>query len=252
MVDYTICNLEKEVVELENTKIENFQRFETKFILSLQQFSLLEMEFEQYLKPDSHPVSTINNIYFDTEDFDIIKESLEESSFNEKIRIRSYEPLDNDQASVFLEIKKKCDDLVFKERMEMSLAQAMTILSTQESVGNDKFASELEWLNNRFGRLKPMLVMSYQRMSLQGIEDKKIRITVDKQITYQEYGLAIKGKTVAQHLFPEDLVVMEIKILGDYPIWLGDLLQKFELKEKSFSKYGVAYRQLESRYSLNR
>jgi SPX domain-like protein, putative len=42
-------------------------------------------------------------------------------------------------------------------------------------------------------------------------------------------------------LLEDDKVIMEIKVPGQYPQWLADILNKYGLEDQSFSKYGNAY-----------
>ena len=40
---------------------------------------------------------------------------------------------------------------------------------------------------------------------------------------------------------------MEIKISGQYPQWLADILTKYGIEDQSFSKYGRAYLKMKER-----
>ncbi|MGB4438861.1 MAG: VTC domain-containing protein [Sedimentibacter sp.] len=60
------------------------------------------------------------NIYYDTDTYDLRRNSLEKPNYKEKLRLRSYGvPGEND--NVFLEIKKKYDHTVFKRRISLKL-----------------------------------------------------------------------------------------------------------------------------------
>lgn len=37
------------------------------------------------------------------------------------------------------------------------------------------------------------------------------------------------------------MVIMEIKVPGEYPQWMSEILNKYGLEDQSFSKYGKAY-----------
>lgn len=68
-----------------------FKRKETKYIVDKKTFELLEKELRQYMMADEFATSTITNIYFDNEDFDMIQDSLAKKNGREKIRMRVYD-----------------------------------------------------------------------------------------------------------------------------------------------------------------
>ena len=49
-----------------------FKRLETKYIVSKENLDNLIRDLKEYLVEDDYPISTISNIYFDTEDFDVL------------------------------------------------------------------------------------------------------------------------------------------------------------------------------------
>ena len=49
-----------------------FKRIETKYIISKDKLDKLIQDLKEYLVEDDYPISTISNIYFDTEDFDVL------------------------------------------------------------------------------------------------------------------------------------------------------------------------------------
>ena len=85
----------------------HFQRFETKYIISKETLLNLLLEFEGYLVEDERAYSTINNLYYDTPFYQLIRESLENPCFDEKVRLRTYQEHPTEDSQVFLEIKKK-------------------------------------------------------------------------------------------------------------------------------------------------
>ena len=55
----------------------SFERIETKYMVSKTDLQDLIEDLKDYLVEDNYPTSTISNIYFDTEDFQLIQESLQ-------------------------------------------------------------------------------------------------------------------------------------------------------------------------------
>ena len=112
--------------------IQTFQRYELKYSLQTPQFEAICAELEQYMVPDGfcqeHNAYTIYNIYFDTEEDEVIRKSLAKPYYKEKLRLRSYTlPLEPDSL-VFLELKKKVGKVVTKRRVQLPYGDAMEFI----------------------------------------------------------------------------------------------------------------------------
>lgn len=62
----------------------SFERIETKYLVSKTDLQDLIEDLKDYLVEDDYPTSTISNIYFDTEDFQLIQDSLQGKHKKEK------------------------------------------------------------------------------------------------------------------------------------------------------------------------
>ncbi|KXT84966.1 VTC domain-containing protein [Streptococcus panodentis] len=220
----------------------NFQRFESKYIIRKETLLDLLQEFEGYLVEDEHAYSTINNLYYDTPTYQIIRETLENPYFDEKLRLRTYEEYPTEGSQVFLEIKKKMRGIVYKRRIVSNLLTAEAYLDGDRSQLEDsQIREEIDWLAQHFGEIGPMMLICYNRYSMKGLEDAAVRITFDHDLTYRPYDLSLLDGRHGDPLLPADHVIMEVKLPGACPAWLSDILERYQLTPASFSKYGVAY-----------
>ena len=64
-------------------------------------------DLKKYVVEDDYPISTISNVYFDTEDFDVIQDALAKQNRREKIRMRTYIEHPTVDSPAFLEVKSK-------------------------------------------------------------------------------------------------------------------------------------------------
>ncbi len=101
-----------------------FKRYEFKYILESAQKLALMDALEGRMKIDSYGRTTIRNIYFDTDNFRLIRLSLDKPSYKEKLRVRSYKKIENDD-EVFVELKKKCESIAYKRRVSVPETLAM-------------------------------------------------------------------------------------------------------------------------------
>ena len=70
-----------------------FKRYELKYLLNKKEKEEILLAMKPHMKLDDYGRTVIRNIYFDTENFRLIRRSLEKPVYKEKLRIRSYKPL---------------------------------------------------------------------------------------------------------------------------------------------------------------
>ena len=107
-----------------------FNRYEKKYMLTRKQYEAIRQRMEPYMEKDQYGLHTIRNIYYDTEDDELIRTSLEKPKYKEKFRVRCYgEP--NAESDYFLEIKKKYKGIVNKRRIVMKPQEAKAYLEIE-------------------------------------------------------------------------------------------------------------------------
>ena len=230
--------------------IQTFARKEIKFLLTEQQYQDFLPLLEHYMNPDKFCVGGkeygIYNVYYDTPDDFLIRESLEKPDYKEKIRLRSYLSPAQPEDTVFLEIKKKICGIVNKRRVTMTLAQAEPYL--QEKIYPDLGGSylqeqvmdEIDFFRQRY-EIFPKQYISYQRAAYFGKEDTDFRLTFDRALTGRRSDLSLRQQSYGDLLIPEQMRLMEVKIADSMPMWLAEELAKLQVYKTSFSKYGKAY-----------
>lgn len=211
-----------------------FQRYELKYILTKKQYANILNETRQYLKADEHGKSTIQSLYYDTDDFRLIRHSLEKPKYKEKLRLRSY-GLAKENDTVFLELKKKCNGIVFKRRIETTIK-----LLDNNVLGNNQISNEIAYFTEFYQNLNPKMLLLYDRTAYFG--DGDLRVTFDNNIRYRTDRLSLSEGLDGIPLQSEDIVLMEIKTGTAIPIWLAKILDKEKIYKTSFSKYGEAYK----------
>ena len=159
-----------------------FERRELKYRITDAQRAALEAAFGARMVPDEHGESTICNIYYDTADYRLIRASLEKPAYKEKLRLRSY-GIPGDGSMVFPEIKKKAQGIVYKRRVSMPYAQAISFLAGKSSAPEGQIYRELSWMLASYPHLTPKVFLSYERDSWQGIEQSALRLTLDREMT---------------------------------------------------------------------
>lgn len=218
-----------------------FNRVEKKYLLTPKKFQKLWEELMKYMMVDEYGLHTICNIYYDTENNELIRNSIEKPVYKEKLRLRSYGiPENND--NVFLEIKKKYDGIVNKRRIVLPLLEAENYLNYKEKVSQDsQIFHEIDYFTNHYD-LIPKLFLAYERVALFGKEDSEFRVTFDRNIRSRNWDLSLDKGDSGVLLLENGEILMEVKITNAVPMWFAKLLSKYQIFNTSFSKYGSVYK----------
>ncbi|MGM9662590.1 MAG: polyphosphate polymerase domain-containing protein [Oscillospiraceae bacterium] len=222
-------------------KIEkNFRRTEKKYLLSPAEYEAVRRELAPYMQEDQYGLSCILSLYYDTEDYALIRRSLEKPVYKEKLRLRSYGvPKDGD--AVFLEIKKKSQGVVYKRRVTLPAAQAAAYLAGgPKPEGKGQIMEEIDWMVRRY-RPRPAAVIATDRLALFGREDPALRVTFDFNPRGRTEELDLQLGDAGEPLLEEGTVLMELKVSAAAPLWLTEILSRRKLYPRSFSKYGTCY-----------
>lgn len=218
-----------------------FKRIEKKYVIDDVTYQELLKRISDKTVEDKYADSLICNIYFDTPDNLIIRNSIEKPCYKEKLRLRSYGVPDIN-STVFLELKKKYKGVVYKRRVDMTLQEANDFLFKGKDIGvNPQIEKEIRYFIDFYKGIAPAMYLSYSRYALVGADDPSLRITFDSDITYRRENLKLEQGVWGSKLLDSGTKVMEIKIPGSMPLWLSSILDELKIFPCSFSKYGKAY-----------
>lgn len=229
--------------------ITSFKRYEKKFMLTQKQFNQLMPKLKEYMNEDEHSQDggtyRIYNIYYDNETHDVIRHSISKPYYKEKLRLRSYQVIDNENETVFLELKKKINGIVNKRRVVLTLAESEAFLEqgirpVAKNYMGEQVLNEIQYYLEQ-NPIHPKVYIAYERFALFGKDDRSIRITFDFNIVSRRYDLSLQQDTYGEALLEEGMYLMEVKISDAIPIWLTQILSELSIHNSSFSKYGNEY-----------
>ncbi|KIR03122.1 hypothetical protein P261_01937 [Lachnospiraceae bacterium TWA4] len=222
-----------------------FKRYETKYLLTHTQKEEILNEMKPYMALDSYGKTTIRNIYFDTDNYRLIRRSIEKPSYKEKLRIRSYYPV-TPTDPVFVELKKKYQSVVYKRRLTLSDKEAFECFKSGISLPiHSQIANEIEYFREYYKPLFPRVFLSYEREAYYSLDHSDFRVTFDENILYRTSDFSLGSDIYGAPILDEDYTLMELKTSGGFPLWISHILCRLHLYKTSFSKYGYAYQQLE-------
>ncbi len=227
-----------------------FNRVEKKYLITAEQKAHMLKVINQNMKKDDYFISEVFNIYFDTDNFDLIIQSIEQPRFKHKLRARSYGGYDK----VFFEIKTKMRgkdyNIGYKRRVRITKRDYNKLVKNHtkmidympknaDTPSDHQVAREVDYLIEHYN-LKPMILVFYVRESYQG--NDKLRITFDEDLKYRTNKIAFRKLKSDKNFFNDEKnIIMEIKAHGFLPLWLVRKLSEEKIFPEQFSKVGKIY-----------
>lgn len=211
-----------------------------KFLLNEEQYREVLKSLD-FMTEDSFGLHTILNIYLDNDNSDLIRDAIGKKVFREKVRLRCYGGAAKDESEAFLEIKKKYRGITYKRRLEGNYRELFDYISSANPPENQgQVFEELDFLIRRM-KLKPKIVICYDREAFFGNEDKEFRVTFDGNVRYRRDNLDLRNGDYGKLLAAQPFRVMEVKSVGAIPLELVRILSDLKIYHGSFSKYGSIF-----------
>lgn len=218
-----------------------FKRYELKYMLTKEQKQKVLEAMEPYMALDQYGRTTIRNIYFDTDNYRLVRRSIEKPPYKEKLRIRSYRQASPDSC-VFVELKKKYDSVVYKRRLSLPESEALEWVCGKRHCKQDtQISEEIDYFLKYYESLHPTVFLSYEREAYYAKDGGDFRVTFDDTILCRQEDLSLESEVYGTPLLPDGMVLMEIKCSGGIPLWMVHVLSQEHIYKTSFSKYGTAY-----------
>ena len=226
----------------------HFQRYELKYILPgnfadiIVPELLKHMEWDPFIAHKEDKSYQVNSLYFDSDDYCSFFEKINGFKKRKKLRIRYYGDKFDPEKLIYLEIKRKYDSVIIKDRIKYPFEKISNIykitnftneIEGMEAYEKDTFTEFL--LTLRLKDMKPKLFVSYLRRPLMGILNKNLRITLDSHIK------ACEAKNFEMVFTPQNvlskMLIVEVKYNNILPGWFHKIIQKYSLDRTSYSKY---------------
>lgn len=238
---------------------EVFQRFEAKYYLHELEAQAVLSAMMPYVTSDPHVPPgqsyAILSLYLDSPDLTLC----ESSEFGEKnrfkLRVRSYG--EGPEAPVFLELKRRIDKVIKKERVGVKRSYLPQILRgkgfCEDALLNPSRGALQKLYNFRDYQesinAMPRCMVRYTREAYMSDLEEPVRISLDRCLStmpvagYSEDIWSYDNKRYKEvDAFD---VMFEIKFSNAMPFWVRQLIQTFELTRSSCAKYVECVRMLE-------
>lgn len=238
----------------------HFRRIEIKYLLPLRLIPAVVSAIAPYMERDpflveegkgrtSYPVSSL---YYDSADLQAYHEKRAGILSRAKVRLRTYAPSFNEHLPIFLEIKRRWDLAIAKDRFlcprapllrgdPLDLSHVIDVLVREAQHTADLY-DELCVLRSWYN-LRATMFVRYVRHPFVGRHDRTFRVTVDRELEGLWFPASIVGDVDCTS-YLRDQVILELKCNHRIPAWFHALVQSFQLERLSLSKYALAVQAL--------
>lgn len=128
-----------------------FERYEQKYRISSSLYDKFLSLIKNYLEVDKYGKTTIQSLYYDIDNYRLIRESIEKPIYKEKLRVRCY-GLNSDNRDIYIEMKRKYDGIVYKRRL---VCKEDSIEKTIED-STSQIGKEISYFYHFYGTVKPL------------------------------------------------------------------------------------------------
>ncbi|MBT6068735.1 polyphosphate polymerase domain-containing protein [Candidatus Peregrinibacteria bacterium] len=223
----------------------HFQRYEFKYHIPMRLADKIVPALLNYMDFDSHVGDSkdhsydVHSIYLDSSGLKNYHEKIEGDLFRKKLRIRSYTKNVKPNDTVFVEIKRKHNMVIIKDRISMPLSSAITLASAtgHRSMFKEEDHDVIDefMLDKSVYGMRPKVLVSYKRKPLVGRTGSNLRVTFDYDIQAARVGdLDFSRETKSIY---DGMLVMEVKFNDILPYWLHEIIQKYCMEAWPYSKY---------------
>ena len=218
-----------------------FERYELKYMLTTEQKLRVLEAMKPYMALDKYGRDTIRNIYYDTDNYRLIRRSIEKPAYKEKLRIRSYRRV-GPESPVYVELKKKYKSVVYKRRLVVPEREAMEWMESKcHKAKSSQISDEIDYFLEYYETLRPRVFLSYEREAYYALDGSDFRVTFDENILCRQEELSLEADIYGTSILDDGRCLMEIKCSGGMPLWMTEVLSKEKIYKTSFSKYGTYY-----------
>ncbi len=226
------------------------QRFELKFQIDEVLARAVRQHVRAYLEPDSFGETTdapsypVHSLYLDSDDLQLYQTTVNGDRNRFKLRARYYD--EDPASSVYLEIKRRADRCIYKQRARVRRAQVAALFAGQMPSLHHLVKPDAKQLSalcafcdllREFGA-RPRAHVAYEREAWLSRTDNNVRVTFDRDVRCEpERRVHLSTAFGDPATVFGRRVILEIKFTDRYPQWLREMVCALNLTQASAAKY---------------
>lgn len=223
-------------------------RYECKYLVSPPIASEIRRFISPFMVPDRYARDRagyrypISSLYLDTDDLHLYWQTVAGELNRFKLRARSYS--DDPASPIFLEVKRRVNDVIIKRRVKLERGDALAVLTNpgawrRKAATRDLIADLACFAGHvDVSKAKPFLRVRYEREAYESMHGDPLRLTLDTDVAWHPTARVDLGMNGSGWLpTPMPGLILEIKFTDTRPSWVGEMIRTFDLYRQSVAKY---------------
>ena len=222
----------------------HIRRFEFKYLVSERDLDKIRksisnfVTLDPYAKLQKREYYQVSSLYLDDINLSSYYEKLAGLKYRKKFRIRVYDEFVKDDTRAYLEIKKRDETIIFKDRVALNVQTARDVLENGRYQDLPSLAENDNEFVGQFlsKRLMPTVLLSYKREAYLDERNSNFRLTLDQDI-HAKRAFGIDFDVENTNRISKGFAVVEAKFNHIMPAWFGMIIKLHNLSRVAFSKY---------------
>ena len=225
----------------------SLERYEFKYLLPNTIAKQVEEEIKYFMvlddfaKKKSNKKYFVNSIYFEDNHNENFNEKVDGFRIRKKYRVRIYSE-DEKKSIIFLEIKGRNLERTYKKRVSIPEKHFNLLNSNKATKLLDIFPDNKIITSFVFDvfkkQLKPIIKIDYLRRPYIGKHGLYFRLTFDNELKSSKISnLNFSNRDEFTLLCKAGFTILEVKFERSIPAWFHRIIQSYNLKRMSISKY---------------
>ena len=224
-------------------------RYEFKYILNKKTSDQIEKEARNFMIYDGHVKKELNNkyfvrsLYFENNFSSNFYEKVDGMKIRRKYRLRTYSNFFDPKVPIFFEVKGRISERTYKKRINIKNKYLNLFLSQSQNFNLlDLYPNNEMIINFIFDsfrkNLKPLILVDYKRRPYINKFGLYFRLTFDTNLLSSKTNNLFSNDKYSSWLeCKAGYTILEVKFDRSIPAWFHRIIQCYNLKRRSISKF---------------
>ena len=224
-------------------------RYEFKYILNKKTSDQIEKEARNFMIYDGHVKKELNNkyfvrsLYFENNFSSNFYEKVDGMKIRRKYRLRTYSNFFDPKVPIFFEVKGRISERTYKKRINIKNKYLNLFLSQGQNFNLlDLYPNNEMIINFIFDsfrkNLKPLILVDYKRRPYINKFGLYFRLTFDTNLLSSKTNNLFSNDKYSSWLeCKAGYTILEVKFDRSIPAWFHRIIQCYNLKRRSISKF---------------
>ena len=230
--------------------IQNFARYEFKYILTKDESEAIEKEVRNFMQYDGYVLKDKNNSYhvrsqyYDNDLSTHFFEKVDGMRDRHKYRIRTYGQELSENNPIFLEKKGRKLERTYKQRYQIDYKYLKMFYNPYEKEKLLKIYPNIDLIQDFvYDSIRkcttPKVIVDYLRTPYVSDFDSNFRLTFDRSLTVTQTNecYEIYKLNRAWYKMIAGYTILEVKFFRRFPPWFHKIIQSYNLRRLSNSKF---------------